>query len=61
LIFIKNYDIIYIEIRKGIKKNMNDFQIEDYIALYGIPNVEELMEECNYGEEERYENVQKES
>lgn len=40
---------------------MNDFQIEDYIALYGIPNIEELMEECNYGEEERYENVQKES
>ena len=40
---------------------MNDFQIEDYIALYGIPNVEELMEECNCGEEERYENVQKES
>ena len=39
---------------------MNDFQIEDYIALYGIPNVEELMEEC-YGEEERYEDVQKES
>ena len=36
---------------------MNDFQIEDYIALYGIPNIEELKKEC-YEDEERYENVQ---
>ena len=37
---------------------MNDFQIEDYIALYGIPDIEELKKECYEDEdEERYENV----